>query len=158
MNPIAPQIGMLVAGGRHEGADLCRLVGPVGVLRSIFPRQRRVGPLEDSDAIAALEGEEGRSGCPFRVGQSMQHLIFSTKSDHGLESEPRVTLALVDQDKFELSFGHANRWFTDAEEAEVVSGPETYSALVRFLTRLWGETQPAVPIPDCLRPESVVST
>ncbi len=94
----------------------------------------------------------------FRAGQSMQHLIFSTKSDHGLESEPRVTVALVDQDKFEVSFAHANRWFADAEEAEVVSGPDTYSAFVRFLARLWGETRPAVPIPDCLRPRVGGST
>jgi hypothetical protein len=84
----------------------------------------------------------------------MQHLIFSTKSDHGLENEPRVTLALVDQDKFEVSFGHANRWFADAEQAELVSGPETYSAFVRFLGRLWGEAYPAVPMPDCLRPRA----
>lgn len=76
------------------------------------------------------------------------------KSDHSLESEPRVTLARVDQDKFEVSFGHDNRWFADAEEAEVVSGPETYSTFVRFLGRLWAQARPAVPMPDCLRPRA----
>jgi hypothetical protein len=85
----------------------------------------------------------------FRAGQSMQHLIFSTAPRHGLDDEPRVTVAWPESDtesaatgrRIEVSLGRANRWFSAPDQVAVVEEPDGWSTVARYLELLWRVTR-----------------
>jgi hypothetical protein len=85
----------------------------------------------------------------FRAGQSMQHLIFSTASRHGLTDEPRVTVAWPEEDTesaatgavIEVSLGRANRWFSAPDRAAVVAGSDGWPVVAQYMGLLWQATR-----------------
>ena len=89
----------------------------------------------------------------FRAGQSMQHLIFSTAAEHGLEllpvQPPRVTLAF-DQGRMFVAWSRSNLWFSEAERRTFVTEKDALAVLKQYLSDLWTETQGNEEMPRVL--------
>jgi hypothetical protein len=91
----------------------------------------------------------------FRAGQSMQHPIFSTAPRHGLDDEPRVTVAWPEKDTesaatgavIEVSLGRANRWFSAPDRAAVVAAADGWTAVAQYLGLLWRATRGDASLP-----------
>jgi len=95
----------------------------------------------------------------FRAGQSMQHMIFSTVSHHGLQDELRVTVAIPTDEadsaatgaRLEVSLGRVNRWFAEPERLTIGPAADAWPLLAEYLRDLWRATRSA-PVPDGLGP------
>jgi len=91
----------------------------------------------------------------FRTGQSMQYLVFTTKSRFVLVDEPRVTVcwpngdsaAALTGERIEVSIGHENRWFSEPDRADIVSGDDAWAAVAAYLLQLWHESKDGLPAP-----------
>lgn len=87
----------------------------------------------------------------FRVGQSMHHIIFSTKDQHRLTGEPHVTLQLDPTQRMVLvAYSYTNIGFNEPLASETVDVASCLSTILRYLRRLWVETKPDESIPDSL--------
>lgn len=76
----------------------------------------------------------------YRAGQSMQHLIFSTAKQNGLESiKPpplRVTLGQNDDHRFFVALSRANLWFNKPDRIDMVTPGNALSVLASYLSAL----------------------
>jgi len=91
----------------------------------------------------------------FRIGQSMDHIIFSTVNYHGLvNAEPRVTLEINPEAKtVRVAYSTANIWFNPSLREEVFPEADATGGILQFLRRLWLGTKPNKPLPRALRAE-----
>ena len=87
----------------------------------------------------------------FSAGQSMHHIIFATLDRHGLDSEPRVTLAFQPQQGLvRIALGTTNLYFAAPQWETAVPLREAVPTVRRFLRHLWGEGKPGSPTPSVL--------
>ena len=87
----------------------------------------------------------------FRVGQSMHHIILSTKSQHRLTGEPHVTLQLDPTRRMVLvAYSYSNIGFNEPLASETVDVVSCLPTILRCLRRLWVETKPDESIPVSL--------
>ena len=88
----------------------------------------------------------------FRAGTSMQHIIFSTSEQHGLEnfspSPPRVTIGRDSKSEMFVAWSHSNIWFNEPERREFVTAETALPVLRTYLAALWRETHPMEPVPQ----------
>lgn len=91
----------------------------------------------------------------FRAGQSMQHIILSTASEHGLESieppPPRVTIAFAEDKGLLVALSRANIWFASAERTSEIPEIGGLQVLAGYLKQLWEQTRPEESMPLALR-------
>jgi len=84
----------------------------------------------------------------FRVGQSLDHIIFSTQEEHGLDGEPRVTLAIDrSEPKLRVAYGNGNLHFDTSQMEKVCTAADAVPTVLSYLKRLWMETKPNSPVP-----------
>jgi hypothetical protein len=86
----------------------------------------------------------------FRAGNSMHHFLFSTRDDHRLGHDPRVTIAFCDDDQIRVAYGTKNLHFASPELLYQLHYEGGFSTFRRFLNQLWTATKPE-PIPSALR-------
>lgn len=90
----------------------------------------------------------------FRAGQSMQHLIFSTTEEHGLElidpPPPRVTLGRDGDSQFFVAISRSNLWFGEPDQKQMISLDIALPVLKAYLSALWVATRPSEPLPEVL--------
>ncbi len=96
--------------------------------------------------IAALEGRGLNT--LFRIGQSVDHIIISTKEEHGLDGEPHVTFAIDRKEpKLLVAYGTLNLHFSEAQSEETCAADVAVPVVLSYLRRLWIETKPGSPVP-----------
>jgi hypothetical protein len=91
----------------------------------------------------------------FRVGQSMDHIIFSTTDEHRLErydpSPLRITIR--SENKYQLWYiarSYKNIWFSKPDHEAPIDSTTAFPALKSCLTDLWRETRPNEALPEPL--------
>lgn len=102
-----------------------------------------------SDIVSGLEARGLAS--LFRIGQGMDHIMFSTVERHGLTTEPRVTLEFHPREQIvRVAYGRTNLYFSEPLSEERVSHHAAVSTILVYLRRLWSEGKPDAQIPDAL--------
>jgi hypothetical protein len=102
-----------------------------------------------SDVVSGLEARGLAS--LFRIGQGMHHIMFSTVEQHGLRTEPRVTLEFLPREQIvRVAYGCTNLYFSEPLSEERVSPAAAVPTTLGYLRRLWSETKPDTQIPDAL--------
>lgn len=91
----------------------------------------------------------------FRVGQSMDHIIFSTTDEHRLEkynpSPLRVTIRSEDKhQRWYVARSYKNIWFFKPDREDPIDSETAFTVLKSYLVDLWRETRPAEPLPEPL--------
>ena len=84
----------------------------------------------------------------FRIGQSMHHIVISTKSEHRLTGEPSVTLAIdAKRSTIRVAYGTGNLWFDEPLVETTCQIGDAVPAILTYLARLWRETKPEIELP-----------
>ena len=86
----------------------------------------------------------------FRAGNSMHHFLFSTRDDHRLGDDPRVTIAFGEGDQIRLAYGTESLHFARPEWSYQLPYEDGLSTFRRFLNQLWTATK-TEPVPSALR-------
>jgi hypothetical protein len=87
----------------------------------------------------------------FRAGQGMHHIVFSTAENHGLTSEPRVTIEIdAAARRVRVAYSRSNLYFEKPIDENTVAIDESVTHVLRYLRRLWIETRADERLPDAL--------
>ena len=87
----------------------------------------------------------------FRIGLSMNHVLFSTLDHHRLTSEARVTLEFHPKDQsVRVAYSNWNVSFREPISEETIPISGALPRIREYLQRLWSETKPMTPIPHGL--------
>jgi len=91
----------------------------------------------------------------FRVGQSMDHIIFSTTDEHRLErydpSPLRITIRSESKhQRWYIARSYKNIWFSRPDSETPIDSTTAFPVLKSYLRDLWRETRPSEALPEPL--------